>query len=105
MIGREPNIQNIPIRTEQGRRIQEAFSTGHQLIEADYADLEVRAAAMSEPVVKIIGKADLECGSCPHVRGSVCNHPKWAQERKTKPLIIAEQGDKYPAFCPLERKA
>ncbi len=43
----DPNLQNIPVRTEAGRRIRQAFvaSPGHQLLAADYSQIELRIMA------------------------------------------------------------
>lgn len=43
----DPNLQNIPVRTPEGRRIRQAFVAppGHRLVSADYTQIELRIMA------------------------------------------------------------
>jgi len=43
----DPNLQNIPVRTEEGRRIRQAFvpESGYRMVAADYSQIELRIMA------------------------------------------------------------
>jgi len=59
----DPNLQNIPIRTEEGRRIRKAFVApqGFQIMAADYSQIELRIMAhlsVDEGLVKAFAEGE-----------------------------------------------
>jgi DNA polymerase-1 len=56
MSSQEPNIQNIPVKSELGRRIRDAFvsKSGHKLVAIDYSQIELRLAAILSGDEKLI---------------------------------------------------
>ena len=65
---REPNLQNIPVRAEEGRRIREAFTAtrGHILISADYSQIELVILAHLSQDENLV--ASFKAGTDVHVR-------------------------------------
>lgn len=85
-----PNLQNIPIRTEQGRRIREAFITDGDkvLVSADYSQFELRLAAILSGDEKLIndfnGDVDIHTKTASEVYGIPMDDVTKAQRRDAK---------------------
>ncbi|WP_416334482.1 DNA polymerase I [Anaerococcus sp. DFU013_CI05] len=85
----EPNLQNLPIRTEEGRKIRKAFkaSPGKVLIDADYSQIELRIlASLSEDenmIDAFINGVDI--------------HTKTASEVFNRPLDEVTKVERYNA--------
>ncbi len=64
----DPNLQNIPIRTDMGRRIREAFvpEEGNVFVSADYSQFELRLAAVLADDKKMIN--DFNAGTDIHAK-------------------------------------
>ena len=85
-----PNLQNIPIRTEQGRRIREAFiADGDKvLVSADYSQFELRLAAILSNDESLIndfnGDVDIHTKTASEVYGIPMDDVTKSQRRDAK---------------------
>ena len=71
----DPNLQNIPIRTEEGRRIRQAFVAppGWSIVAADYSQIELRIMAHLSGdtglLAAFVGKQDVHRATAAEVFG------------------------------------
>lgn len=88
----EPNLQNIPIRTAQGRRIRQAFIAppGTRLVAADYSQIELRIMAhlSDDPrlVAAFAASADVHRATAAEVFGVACDAVTDDQRRAAKSI-------------------
>jgi len=104
LTSRDPNLQNIPVRSKEGRRIRLAFigDEGHSLIVADYAQLEMRVLAhVSGDEDMCSGmRAGLDMHSFTGARMMKIPIEEFLQRRKEKdvPVVEARQAAKQVGF-------
>ncbi|MEX2052274.1 MAG: DNA polymerase [Candidatus Paceibacterota bacterium] len=87
---KDPNLQNLPIKTEQGRRIRNGFvsAKGFKLAAFDYSQIELRVAAMLSGDKKMIeifkDKKDIHSGVASFVFGVPIEKVDGEMRRKAK---------------------
>lgn len=86
----DPNLQNIPVRTDLGRRIREAFvpEKGNVLVSADYSQFELRLAAVLADDKELIndfnGNVDIHTKTAAQVYGIPMDDVTKSQRRDAK---------------------
>jgi DNA polymerase-1 len=86
----KPNLQNIPMRTELGKKIRQAFvaPSGYKLVSIDYSQIELRIAAMMSGDKKMIEafkkKEDIHTRTAAEVFGVALNKVDSSMRRKAK---------------------
>jgi DNA polymerase-1 len=86
----DPNLQNIPVRTDLGRRIREAFvpEEGKVLVSADYSQFELRLAAVlagdKELINDFNGNVDIHTKTAAQAYGIPMDDVTKAQRRDAK---------------------
>jgi DNA polymerase-1 len=88
----DPNLQNIPIRTEEGRRIRRAFIApdGYQLVAADYSQIELRIMAHLSQDAGLLkafaNELDVHSATAAEVFGVALEEVSGDQRRKAKAI-------------------
>ncbi|MDG2061846.1 MAG: DNA polymerase I [SAR86 cluster bacterium] len=88
----DPNLQNIPIKTEDGRRIRQAFEApnGFSLVSADYSQIELRIMAHMSKDQNLIGAfkngEDIHTSTASEVFGSKLDKVTSDQRRSAKAI-------------------
>jgi DNA polymerase-1 len=101
----DPNLQNIPIRTEIGRRIRDAFvaEAGFVILAADYSQIELRLAAHMADVPQLkqafAEGADIHSLTAQELFGEVTATPAPAPRRSTSRSSTAFRAGALPGGC------
>ncbi|MDN6180104.1 MAG: DNA polymerase I [Halomonas subglaciescola] len=88
----DPNLQNIPIRTEEGRKIRQAFTArpGYCIVAADYSQIELRIMAhLSEDagLLKAFAEGrDIHAATASEVFGTALENVTTEQRRSAKAI-------------------
>jgi DNA polymerase-1 len=92
MASQEPNIQNIPVKSELGRRIRDAFvaKDGYKLVSIDYSQIELRLAAIlsgDEKLIEIFKNGeDVHAGVASYMFG--ISQDQVTKEQRNKAKVI-----------------
>lgn len=90
MASKDPNLQNIPVRTEESRAIRKAFvaGKGNKIVAIDYSQIELRIAAMlseDEKLIEIFKNGeDVHAGVASRVFGVASDAVTSEMRRKAK---------------------
>jgi DNA polymerase-1 len=86
-----PNLQNIPIRTERGREVRKAFiprNAGHSIVSADYSQIELRIIAeiSKDPnmMQAFVDNLDIHTATAANVYGVALDEVTGEQRRNAK---------------------
>lgn len=88
----DPNLQNIPVRTEEGRRIRQAFTTypGYKILSSDYSQIELRVMAhlsKDEGLLRAFSEGkDIHSATASEVFGIPLSEVSQEQRRKAKAI-------------------
>ncbi len=88
----DPNLQNIPIRSPEGRRIRQAFvpEAGHVLVAADYSQIELRIMAHLSGdeglIAAFSADADIHSATAAEVFGTAIDDVSADQRRSAKAI-------------------
>jgi len=88
----DPNLQNIPIRTEEGRRIRQAFCApkGYKIVAADYSQIELRIMAHLSQDAGLLHafseNLDVHSATAAEVFGTPLDEVSGDQRRKAKAI-------------------